>query len=145
MERFSFIDPGAELEVALAGDGRTVVPLPETLRGQNLVVEAVAPGLRRSAAGYAHDLSVQLAEQFGQVRVLRASTQTPLAAAYVKAYGRRRDGQVRFFKDGYSDVRGRFDYATLSTDDLDHVERFAILVVSDEAGSAVLEAAPPPR
>ena len=34
---------------------------------------------------------------------------------------------------------------TLSTDDLDRVERFAILVMSDGAGATVLEAAPPPR
>jgi hypothetical protein len=42
-------------------------------------------------------------------------------------------------------MRGRFDYVTLSTDDLDRVERFAILVVSDEAGATILEAPPPPR
>jgi len=33
----------------------------------------------------------------------------------------------------------------LSTTDLDHVERFGILVCSDEAGAAILEAAPPQR
>jgi len=47
--------------------------------------------------------------------------------------------------DRDADLRGRFDYATLSTDDLDRVERFAILVVSDESGATVLEAPPPPR
>ena len=35
--------------------------------------------------------------------------------------------------------------ATLSTTDLDQVERFGILVCSDEAGAAILEAAPPQR
>ena len=43
------------------------------------------------------------------------------------------------------DLRGWFDYATLSTNDLDHVERFAILVCSDRAGSAIFEASPPAR
>ena len=43
------------------------------------------------------------------------------------------------------DLRGAFDYATLSTTDLDQVERFAILVSSDAAGSAILEASPPAR
>ena len=42
-------------------------------------------------------------------------------------------------------LRGRFDYVSLSTDDLDRVERFAILVATDDAGATVLEAAPPPR
>ena len=33
----------------------------------------------------------------------------------------------------------------LSTTDLDHVERFAILVCSDKAGASILEASPPVR
>jgi len=110
------------------------------------VIEAVGDGLyRKSVAHYAHDLGTQLAHAFGQVRVVRASTQAPIPAAYVKVYGRQRGGNVAFFKDGYTDLRGRFDYATLSTDDLDRVERFALLVVSDEAGATILEAPPPPR
>jgi hypothetical protein len=145
VERFAFIEPGATLAVPLAGEGRTRVPLPAAMRGQNLVIEAVAPGLRRSVAHYAHDLATQLAHQYGQVRVLRASTQAPLPATYVKVYARRQGGEVAFYKDGYTDLRGRFDYATLSTDDLGQVERFAILVASDEAGATVLEAPPPPR
>ncbi len=69
----------------------------------------------------------------------------PLPATYVKVYARHTGGLVRFYKDGYTDLRGRFDYVTLSTDDLDRVERFAILVASDDAGATVLEADPPPR
>src|SRR5262249_57816669 len=137
----SFIEPGAVLEVALSGN-RTEVALPEGLRGANLVVEASAAGLRRTVAHYAHDLSTQLAHQYGQVRVLRASSQTALPATYVKVYARQHGGAIAFYKDGYTDLRGRFDYATLSTDDLDRVERFAILIVSDDAGATVLEAGP---
>ncbi|MFO0744862.1 MAG: hypothetical protein U1F43_04190 [Myxococcota bacterium] len=146
VERFSWVEPGLTLEVALdPSAGRTTVPLPPALVGKNLVIEALAPGLRKAVAHYAHDLAVQLVEAYGQVRVLRASTQAALPATYVKVFGRQRDGRVAFYKDGYTDARGRFDYATLSTDDLDRVERFALLVVSDEAGAIVLEAAPPAR
>ncbi len=145
VERFSWIEPGAALTVELTGDGRTAVEIPATMRGANLVIEAVGPGLRRSITHYAHDLATQLVPQYGQVRVLHASTQTPLPATYVKVYARQAGGQVNFYKDGYTDLRGRFDYATLSTDDLDRVERFAILIASDEAGATVLEAPPPPR
>ncbi|MCY1056787.1 hypothetical protein [Nannocystis sp. SCPEA4] len=145
VERFSWIEPGATLDVVLTGEGRTAVEIPAGMRGANLVIEAVAPGLRRSITHYSHDLATQLAHQYGQVRVLRASTQAPLPATYVKVYARQAGGAIQFYKDGYTDARGRFDYVTLSTDDLDRVERFAILVVSDEAGATVLEASPPPR
>ena len=153
VERFSWIDAGhtldldldLDLDLALGEGGRTPVPIPEAMRGANLVVDAVAAGLRRSIAHYAHDLGVEVADRYGQFRVVRASTQGPLAAAYVKVYARQRGGAVAFYKDGYTDLRGRFDYATLSTDDLDRVERFALLIVSDDAGATVLEAAPPTR
>jgi hypothetical protein len=79
------------------------------------------------------------------VRVERASDRVALAATYVKVYARKKGGAVTFYKDGYTDLRGWFDYASLSTTELDHVERFAILVCSDQAGAAILEAAPPVR
>ena len=66
-----------------------------------------------------------------------------LPKVYVKAYARFKDGNVGFYKDGYTDIRGKFDYASLSTSDLDNVDRFAILVMSEEFGSDVYEANPP--
>jgi len=145
VERFSWIDPGQILELSLGEGGRTPVPIPEAMRGENLVVDAVAAGLRRSIAHYAHDLAVELAHHYGQVQVRCASTQAPLPAAYIKVYARQHGGAVAFYKDGYTDLRGRFDYATLSTDDLDRVERFALLIVSGDAGATVIEAPPPAR
>lgn len=145
VERFSFIEPGLVLDVPLGAGPSTSVPIPGALRGSNVVIEAAAPGLRRSVAYYAHDLGVHVAQAFGQLKVVRASTGAPLAAVYVKVYSRERGGRVVFYKDGYTDLRGRFDYATLSTDDLDRAERFALLVASDDAGATIAEAAPPPR
>ena len=56
-----------------------------------------------------------------------------------------KDGSVAFYKDGYTDLRGRFDYVSLNTDELDRVAKFAILVLSDAKGAVVKEAAPPKR
>ena len=145
VERFSWIEPGLVQAVALGSDGRTAVPIPPALGGSNLVIEVVAAGVRKAVAHYAHDLGVQVAQAFGQVRVLRASTQAPLPATYVKVYARQSGGQVAFYKDGYTDLRGLFDYATLSTDDLDRAERFALLVSSSDAGATIVETTPPAR
>ena len=143
--RFSFIDPGTTIHLSLDADGRTRVPWPDGRSTGAVVVEAVAAGARKAVAHYAHDLLVTVAHQYGQVRVARASDHAILPATYVKVFGRQRGGAVAFYKDGYTDLRGRFDYATLSTDDLTRVERFAILVASDTAGALVVEAAPPAR
>ena len=55
------------------------------------------------------------------------------------------DGSVQFYKDGYTDLRGRFDYTSLNTNELDSVARFALLILSDEHGAVVREADPPKR
>jgi hypothetical protein len=144
VSRFSFIEPGHREQVTQPAPEQRV-PWPAELRGKNVVVEAVGAGLRKARIHYANDLATNVAHQYGQIRVQRASDRAPLPASYVKIYARRHDGTVGFYKDGYTDLRGWFDYATLSTNDLDRVERFAVLVASDQAGSAILEAAPPPR
>jgi hypothetical protein len=94
---------------------------------------------------FANDLAVAVLAPYGQLQVRRASTGAALPATYVKAYTRLRGGAVQFYKDGYTDLRGRFDYATLSTSELDQTERFGLLVLHDAAGAAVLEADPPVR
>ncbi|MBA3455955.1 MAG: hypothetical protein H0T42_22850 [Deltaproteobacteria bacterium] len=144
VSRFSFIEPGHREQLAqLPPELR--VAWPATLRGKNVVVEAVGVGMRVAKVHYANDLSVNVSHQVGQLRVSRASDHAALPATYVKVYARKQGGQVAFYKDGYTDLRGWFDYSTLSTNDLDHVERFAILVCSDQAGAAILEASPPAR
>lgn len=40
-----------------------------------------------------------------------------LSKVYVKVYAKTKSG-VKFFKDGYTDLRGKFDYASVSTSDL---------------------------
>jgi hypothetical protein len=144
ISRFSFIEPGHR-EYLTNPPGEHRIAWPPALRGKNVVVEAVGVGQRKARIHYANDLTTHLAQQYGQVRVQRASDRAPLAATYVKVYAQKHGGAITFYKDGYTDLRGWFDYASLSTTDLDHVEKFAILVASDHAGSAILEAGPPAR
>jgi len=61
-----------------------------------------------------------------------------------KVYAKTKSG-VKFFKDGYTDLRGKFDYASVSTSDLGQVERLSILVMSEKDGATVLEASVPQR
>ncbi|HVV87010.1 MAG TPA: hypothetical protein VHE35_28420, partial [Kofleriaceae bacterium] len=144
-DRFGLIEPGRVDEVALAPSGSTRVALPAELAAANIVVEVVAGALRQAVTHFAHDLAVAVSAPYGQLQVRRASTGAPLPATYVKCYARARGGAVAFYKDGYTDLRGRLDYATLSTGQLDTVERFALLVCHDTFGTTVLEADPPPR
>jgi hypothetical protein len=52
----------------------------------------------------------------------------------VKTFAKEKNGNVIFYKDGYTDLRGRLDYASLNPESLRNVEKFAIFVMSDELG-----------
>lgn len=119
--------------------------LNERMVFRNLLVEVVGQGKSKRAAYYSNSLTLQMSDNYGQLRVTDEKRRKSLSGIYVKAYAKMKDGSTRFYKDGYTDLRGRFDYASLSTNDLDNVERFALLVMSDNQGAVVREVAPPTR
>lgn len=144
--QFALVRPNHAQRIELpVGEASYEFELPESLHNRNLLVEAVAAGQTRTQAYYSNSLNVQVIENYGQVRVTHQGDQKPLAKVYIKVYARRQDGSIQFYKDGYTDLRGRFDYSALSTNDLDFVDRFSILVLSDDHGAIVREASPPKR
>jgi len=88
---------------------------------------------------------VRTIENYGEVRVMDEKESKPLPKVYVKVYARMKDGAVRFYKDGYTDLRGYFDYTSLNTNELDFVDKFSILILSEDHGAVVREAKPPKR
>lgn len=128
--------------------GRTDVlsiAIPEKLKNANMLVEVVGGGIVRSQTVYANSLEVLPSESLGRLQVFQRGGREPLEGAYIKVYARHQSGEVRFYKDGYADLRGEFDYASLSTNDLDSTQRFSILVMHPEHGALILELAPPKR
>ena len=119
--------------------------LPKELDRSNVLVEISGGEQVKSQAYYAHAMNVQMIEKFGQLKVADAKSGRQVPKTYCKVYAQMKDGTSRFYKDGYTDLRGRFDYTSLSTNDLDNVNKFSILVMSDELGATVREAIPPKR
>jgi hypothetical protein len=144
--QFSHIRPNLTAEIQLpAGEREFEFAIPDALHHQNVMVEMVGAGQVKTQAYYSNSLAVQLIENYGRLYVTHRESGRPLPKTYVKVYARLRDGRVRFYKDGYTDLRGCFDYASLSTNDLDFVQEFALLVLSDEDGAIVREANSPKR
>ena len=143
---FSFIKPNHSdvIELAAARNSHKFT-LPDELKSRNVLVEIVGDGQTQTRAYYSHALAVQVIQKYGQVQVLQAKGRNPLGTVYVKVYAQLKDGSVKFYKDGYTDLRGRFDYASLSTGDLHSVVKFSLLISSQGNGSMVREAMPPLR
>ncbi|MFT5154744.1 MAG: LysM repeat protein, partial [Planctomycetota bacterium] len=145
-ERFSIIKPNLSAALEFGGKkGEKTFMLPEEFRATNVLVEVVSAGQKVAQAYYAHTLDVTVVENYGRLDVRDAKTRKPLSKAYVKVYVRDQGGTVKFYKDGYTDLRGKFDYVSLNTNQLGTTQRFAILVMTEKNGSLVKEVATPFR
>ncbi len=87
-----------------------------------------------------------MTEAFGELKVTEKESGKLLPRVYVKVFAQKKGGSTSspfFYKDGYTDIRGKFDYAQTSGNRLKDVERFAILIMSDTLGSIIKECNPP--
>jgi hypothetical protein len=126
-------------------DGIKQFRLNDVMARQTLLVEVSSGAARATTLYYGGNLTAYVSQAFGQIQVTDSSNRQPVETAYVKVYARRHDGSIHFHKDGYTDLRGRFDYVSLSSGDLGSVQRFAILVIDPERGATLQEADPPTR
>ncbi len=141
--RFRMITPGKTERVVLAADKDAhTLALPKEFTSSNVLVEITAAGKSSAHAYYANELNISVSESQGRLQVLHAGDNRPLPKTYVKVFAEI-NGQPKFYKDGYTDLRGKFDYLSLSTAELDKATKFGILILSEEHGAAVKEVKPP--
>lgn len=170
--RFSIIKPNKTATQTLPKGRDTLeVALPAEFAKANVLVEVIGAGQRKTQAYHANTLKLTLTENYGRLETRDSTTDKPLPKAYVKVYAKLKSGTVRFFKDGYTDLRGRFDYASLNGPEngpgqptpyeaspangldyqmlkpaeLNEVEKLALLILSDTHGATVKEVNPPGR
>ncbi|MDA1139938.1 MAG: hypothetical protein O3B01_15290 [Planctomycetota bacterium] len=141
---FAYIRPNATQTFKLP-EGKTMLSfdLPKEFHNQNVMVEVQAGGIRKSLPYFSNSIALQIIENYGHLKIAHQETGKPLKGVYVKVYAQLNDGEHRFYKDGYTDLRGRFDFTSLNTNLIDQVSRFSMLVLSDDDGAIVREADKP--
>jgi len=122
---------------------KLAIPMPENLVDKNVLVEIKANGKTRSAPVLANAMALTLNENYGHLQVTDAANGKMLPKVYVKTYARLANGTVKFHKDGYTDHRGKFDYASVSTPEREAIVKFGILVLSETQGAMIREVSPP--
>ena len=165
-KRFSYIAPTKQISVSFAAASNqtaepsggaseaalvpeVVVPLPPELRNTNCFVEAEYDGKTQHQTLFSNTLHVTIYQHTGRLFVRHAVSQMPLPRVYVKVYSRPSSsaGKGTFVKDGFTDLRGCFDYASVNKESSANSETsnttFSILILSNEFGSDVQEVAAP--
>ena len=128
--------PNEQREIALAKDqSETSIELPPAFRKGNVLIAAESGNTKLLKVLDSKDLELRQDPLERTVQVLDAATFKPLSKTYVKVYAETRDGVIAFHKDGYTDLRGKFDYLSHTGIDPSTVKRVALLVAHPEKGS----------
>jgi hypothetical protein len=130
------IRPNETVAVELApAAATTAVDLPPNLRQGNLLVVAESGPTQLLKVLDSAAMDVRQLPQDRQVQVFAAATGKPLPKTYIKVYAETRSGEVVFHKDGYTDLRGKFDYLSHTGTDVSNLKRLALLVSHPDHGA----------
>ena len=117
------------------GTTETSYELPENFRQGNILVAAESDNAKQLKILDSRLLETRIVPLERTIQVIDPATNTPLPGTYVKVFAESRDGSITFHKDGYTDLRGKFDYLSHTATDPATLRRLAILVSHAEKGS----------
>ena len=87
-------------------------------------------------------LKCSIIESIGEIKILSPELK-PLPKIYIKCFCEDNNGKIQFYKDGFTDLRGKFNYVSLNSDLINTVKQFSILVMSKDYGSLIKKCNPP--
>ena len=79
--------------------------------GRNVVIEINSDEIQKFKTFFSSELQVRIDESFGELYVFHKKTLRPLPKVYVKVFCRKQDNSELFYRDGFTDIRGKFEYA----------------------------------
>ena len=116
-EKFSYVQPFEALEVGASSRGKTKISLPAKVQNKNVVIEVNSADIQRFKTFYSSKLEVFMDEDVGEIKVENKDTEQPLPKTYVKVFCKKKYGEGEvFFRDGFTDLRGKFTYASRGKD-----------------------------
>ena len=123
-------------------DNSTDYEIPKDFMNKNLLVEIKAESIKLFDIYLSSNLYIVITESLGELKVLDNNLKS-VTKAYVKVYVELNDSNVQFYKDGYTDLNGKFNYLALNTDQLKKAKKFYIFVSEEKQGAIIKECYPP--
>lgn len=143
-DQFALIKPNLSIVIDKPEESELAeIDIPGDLKGKSLLIEANASGASNSINYYPNTLVAQISKNYGIAKVSSTVSNMPLSSVYIKVYAKMKNGKTKFYKDGYTDLRGMFDYLSQNADDLQQIDKFSMLILSDENGALIKEVYPP--
>jgi len=123
-------------EVALAA-AETTVELPEDFRQGNVLVAAKSGTTKVLKVLDSRAIEITRKPEERTLQVFDTAGRLPLPQCYVKVYVQDASGQAVFHKDGYTDLRGKFDYLSHTGSNIGDIHRIAVLINHPQKGARV--------
>ncbi len=121
------IRPNKTIKVALEGKESTV-ELPAGY-SQGNVIASVNSGTQQILQSINSSKIASIVNKgAGEIQVVERLSNQVQSRTYVKIYARLEDGSEIFYKDGYTDLRGKFDYNSHNNVDPQTVTKFAVFI-----------------
>ena len=149
LENFGFVQPNYSETINIPkekvnkNDNITVYEIPKEFRNKNLFVEIKVDSIKLFDICLSSNLVMVITESLGELKVIDNNLLSVIKA-YVKVYVELKDtNEVQFYKDGYTDLNGKFNYLALNTDQLKNAKKFYIFVSEENLGATIKECYPP--
>ena len=123
-------------------ENKYLLKIPEELKNKNFYIEILSGKKKENEIYNSSLLKYSVIESIGEIKVMTPELK-PLPKVYVKCFCETNSDAIKFYKDGFTDLRGKFDYVSLNTDLVNEVKKFSILMVSKEYGSIIATCNPP--
>ena len=149
MESFGFVQANYSETIKIPQekvnkhDNSTMYEIPKEYKNKNLFVEITSESIKMFDIYLSSNLHIVITESLGELKVIDSNLK-PIIKAYVKVYVELNDNnEVQFYKDGYTDLNGKFNYLALNTDQLKKSKKFYIFVSEEKQGAIIKECYPP--
>jgi len=124
-------------------DNSTSFEIPKEFINKNIFVEIKAESIKLFDIYLSSNILIVITESIGELKVLDNNLK-PIIKAYVKVYVElKNNNDIQFYKDGYTDLNGKFNYLALNTDQLKNAKKFYIFVSEEKQGATIKECYPP--
>jgi hypothetical protein len=138
-EDLAFVKPSTTSTAILNPDNLTeYIGVEKDLQTLNMIIEVTGGGKQEFLRYYSSSLKVIVNESYGELKVLDQKANS-VPQAYVKVFSQSKTGQAKFFRDGYTDINGKYEYAQINSKTLADISKFAIFVTHDDHGALTKE------
>ncbi len=133
------IAPNRKIKVPFGKNStETTYSLPAEFSQGNILIAAESTHTKQLKILDSRQLEARINPTERTIQVIDPETKTALPGTYVKIFAESRDGTVSFHKDGYTDLRGKFDYLSHTATDAATIRRLAILISHPTKGTRTL-------